>query len=483
MLYQPTACVKDAHAMRSPRFRIRRSSGTVKCLFSHRKLGSSAAAPVVRYVCSPTSGGNPSDGQREPGVTGFEGLQTPGGSTVGLADSRPRRSRKPAELTSCFMEDAPRSMPGLPGSLGVSTPSRRAILEGERFPGGKKIGAGALRLLREGENIAPLRMPTPKKPGQDLQAKTHYQRDYRTGAINNSWSHTLHTIIAAASCAVSTDDRVDFLLPLHTDGRMGRWQSGQYSLKRSNQSSRQAWWKTCRQPRPRMCALSSISSRQMTLGGKVSVEPVPKHARAKYVPNGVLGLVFGMGRFVLGAPVLEDLRLAGLFEVEHALLAHAVLFRPGGFGEAREEDGGPGGENVREECRSLRAFAGPGRAYIAIRRIRMRAKMVGKTIVTAVLDVVPLEESVIACGRQETASTSALGQFGEDGDGLWSGLAGWQFKYAATRPPGRHGLYRARQAPMPRYLAAMSHAPAPHLTVSRRAWMAPPANRKQSRAA
>lgn len=41
--------------------------------------------------------------------------------------------------------------------------------------------------------------------------------------------------------------------------------------------------------------------------------------------NWVLGLVLGMVRFVLRAPVLENLRFACTFEIQHALLADFIL--------------------------------------------------------------------------------------------------------------------------------------------------------------
>lgn len=64
---------------------------------------------------------------------------------------------------------------------------------------------------------------------------------------------------------------------------------------------------------------------------------------ARHLPNGVLGLIFRMVRFVLGAPVFENLRLARALEVEHAFLAAFGLLVVTVFRKARQDDGGSGG--------------------------------------------------------------------------------------------------------------------------------------------
>lgn len=49
------------------------------------------------------------------------------------------------------------------------------------------------------------------------------------------------------------------------------------------------------------------------------------YSGSSHIPNWVLGLVLGMVRFVLRAPVLENLRFACTFEIQHALLADFIL--------------------------------------------------------------------------------------------------------------------------------------------------------------
>lgn len=65
--------------------------------------------------------------------------------------------------------------------------------------------------------------------------------------------------------------------------------------------------------------------------------------------NGVLGLVFRMLRLVLGAPVFENLRLARALKVEHALLAAFGLLVVTVFRKARQDDGGCGYQNDKDD--------------------------------------------------------------------------------------------------------------------------------------
>jgi hypothetical protein len=113
-----------------------------------------------------------------------------------------------------------------------------------------------------------------------------------------------------------------FFLPARLPGMIVRWHRGQYSLNRENHSSKQCAWKACKHRRPRICALSSKSSRQIAL---FNISLCQSCTRLKALPqwtwcDGRFRFLFLLGR----EPLMVVLRLDNLVNFFQSLL-HALF--------------------------------------------------------------------------------------------------------------------------------------------------------------